>query len=550
MRNYFYEKQEGYVLVTVLIMFAIFSILGLSLMSYTIGSQSFSAANTDFIETKTEAEMTAQEAEAYIQKGVDSINANLAGGTLNFQDVISRVAGVMNDTRSKLDEKGELKAKIIKDGTNGVFLQRVDIEVDVQGSNKKFVRTLTVSTIADVFQYSAVTPGKLELNGPSYLKGDVQVGGNLYVDDHGYFTSSYNRHWVPSAYPGIEGDLRVENNYFHKTQDRSLKRFNPVPNSLEQYFSISPRIIDQSVKIEEIDVRRIINEKRNHPLRNGGRLPQVNEDHTIQSTVTYNGGLSVSSAYQRCNFFFYCVRASDLSINSGGRLHLKGDLHVSRDLYLKGDLKVDGSIYIERNATLSGKLELSEGSFIFIEGNANIENLKMVQGAMYINESLDINGDIDTNSAIYTRSGGRIEGIENDSGTLIVLSEGPLTIANNNLYINPGDEQLKTINAFFYTNSDLDMYGVGSNLVIKGGIYGKNITLNAVKGKTKDRGVGSHTHFYNGDLWFERGQQSLPMTQSRFKIDYEEKLISNPPDGIPTVEKITLKEIDSHFYEQ
>ncbi|MGR9049187.1 hypothetical protein ACQ4XT_11210 [Halobacillus faecis] len=548
MRN-FLKNEDGYVLVTVLIMFVIFSILGLSLMSYTIGSQQFSSANTDFVEAKADAEMRAQETEARILKGVNEINGHLAGGNLSLDEVISRISKVINDARNELPEGGHIKTQLIKDGVNGAYLQRVDIEVDMVETDKIYVRTLSISTIADVFQYSAVTPGNLILNGPSYLKGDVQAGGNLILDDHGYFISGGRGRWVPTTYAGIQGDLRVVGNFYNKSKGEETNMFTPNEDNLTKYFSITPRVIDESVEVDEINVDKYIDDKRNHPLKDGYGLVEQEGDERITRNERFDYGITYSP-HRECYFILCSTYPSDLEISHGGSLVVKGDLHVSGNLILKGKLEVEGSIYIERDAILSGELILGENQFIYVGDDSTIEDFELKNGAMYINRDLNINGDMDTNSTIYTGSGGRIEGMENKSGTLVILSEGPLIIANNNLYISPKHEELKTINAFFYTNSDLEMYGVGSNLVIKGGIYGRNIKLNAVKGNTKKYGVIDQSHFRVYDMWFEKGQITLPMDVSRFIIDYEEKLISNPPDGIPTVDKISVKEIDSHFKDE
>lgn len=64
----------------------------------------------------------------------------------------------------------------------------------------------------------------------------------------------------------------------------------------------------------------------------------------------------------------------------------------------------------------------------------------------------------------------------------MLLSDSNIQLANNNLY----NDTPKVINAFFYSNKTLEIYGVGSNIKIVGGIYGNQIILNAVKRKSSD----------------------------------------------------------------
>lgn len=54
--------------------------------------------------------------------------------------------------------------------------------------------------------------------------------------------------------------------------------------------------------------------------------------------------------------------------------------------------------------------------------------------------------------------------------------------ANNNEF----RTEPKVIDAFLYSNQTLEMYGIGFNIKIKGGVYGSNVILNATKGDTRD----------------------------------------------------------------
>lgn len=56
-----------------------------------------------------------------------------------------------------------------------------------------------------------------------------------------------------------------------------------------------------------------------------------------------------------------------------------------------------------------------------------------------------------------------------------------LAVNNNEFSTEP-----KMIDAFLYSNQTLEMYGIGFNIKIKGGVYGSNVILNATKGDTRD----------------------------------------------------------------
>lgn len=560
------KNEDGYVLVTVLIMFVIFSILGLSLMSYTIGSQQFSSANTDFIETKAEAEMTVQEAQAQIMKGIDEINDDLTETTPGLGGVISRINRVIHQVENELGEEGLIRKKILKDGQNGVFLQRIDIEVPVEDSSKTLVRTFTVSTIADVFRYGAVTPGNMRLNGAPFIKGDVFVGNDLRLHNQAYFISGYGR-WANTSYPSIQGDLSVKGRY---ESPGWFWNWRLSEQDLDSYFEIKPRIVDEHPDVAALEVLDYIREKRNDPMGDitsrayPGNMNEIDGYQVIKKGYERQG----KSPKAPDQFYGDTYIRGDLKLH-GSHLKVDGNLIVDGNLTIEpqgndaSSLTVDGSIYVHENADLTGTVTLPEDRFMYINGypkngNCNGNNSHnnkcgvyisdlTFQGSLYTNHEVDIREDLNMNGTLYTRLGGRIENLSNESGgTLVVVSEGELRIANNNLY----NSEPKVINAFFYTNSDLDIYGVGSNLKIRGGVYGRNVTLNAVKGSTSDEYFAGSTNFSSSSdpLYVEKNQDSLSPQSSRLTIEYAQELILNPPEGIPTVDKVTVKEIDQHFY--
>lgn len=567
MRNSF-KNEDGYVLVTVLIMFVIFSILGLSLMSYTIGSQQFSSANTDFIETKADAEMTVQEAQAHIMKGVDEINDDLAEATPGLGGVISRINSVIHQAEQRLGDEGLIKKKVLKDGENGVFLQRIDIEVDVESSDKTLVRTFTISTIADVFRYGAVTPGDMRLNGAPYIKGDVFVGNDLRLHDEAYFISGYGR-WAETSYPSIKGDLSVKGRY---EVPGWLWEWRILEEDLDSYFEIKPRIVDENPDVAPLKVLEYITEKRNDPMGDittrgyPGNIDEIDGYQVIKRGYERQGkSPKAPDRFYGDTYIRGDLKLKGSNLKVGGNLIVDGDITIEPDGNDESSLSVDGSIYVHENAKLTGTVVLPENKFMYINGYPKNENCNgnntqnnkcgiyisdlTFQGSIYTNHEIDISEDLNMNGTLYTRLGGRIENLSNESGgTLVVVSEGELTIANNNLYNN----EPKVINAFFYTNSDLDIYGVGSNLKIRGGVYGRNVTLNAVKGSSSDEYFHGSSNFSSSrdPLYVQNNQDSINPQLSRLTIEYAQELILNPPDGIPTVDKVTVKQIDSHFYDQ
>lgn len=134
-----------------------------------------------------------------------------------------------------------------------------------------------------------------------------------------------------------------------------------------------------------------------------------------------------------------------------------------------------------------------------------------------------------------------IQELSNSEGMLVILANGNIHISNNNQY----SDVPKTMNTFFYSNANIEIYGVGSNIKIIGGIYGRRITLNAVKGRTETRLFAGSTKV--GTLYFQNNQDQIDPKNSRLSIIYNKEIILNLPTGIPKVSKLKLQEIDLRY---
>ncbi|WP_226583417.1 hypothetical protein [Halobacillus litoralis] len=566
MKHFFYKNQEGYVLLTVLLMFTIFSILGLSLMSYTIGSQKFSEVNTSLIETQADAEMKVQEAHAYIKQGVGEINQYLSSGHLNTASLDSSIDTVIQDAQTQFDEDVLIKDEVLKDGAEGVYLQRVDVKVSLDDSDKTLIRTLTISSVSDVFQYSVVTPGDLNINGAPYIKGDVYVGENLHLRNQ---ASLVDEERIDTSYPAIPGGLSVGEGYY-VSEDFDEKKV--LENDLERYFSVLPRMIDPDPGLSSIPVTEMIQEKKNHPMGEigaegvPGNVDRIEGYKVIKKGYKRKGKSNKAPDYFEGDTYIrgdLDLEGSQLSV--GGNLIVDGDLTVSSSDDEQGILDVNGSIYVRGNADLSGHITISESGFMYISGikkNGNCQgnnesNNKCgvmisdltFNGRMYINHKVDIRKDLNMTGTIYTKLGGTVEDLSSESGgSMVIVSDGDLEISSNNLYNN----ESKEIHAYFYTNSSLDIRGVGSHLRIIGGVYGGNITFNAVKGRVSDEGFPNAIRYGNKKdvLFIENHQDDLRPELSRLSVIYDGTLILNPPAGLPALNQLNVRELDTHYYRE
>ncbi|SFC54719.1 hypothetical protein SAMN05443252_104238 [Bacillus sp. OV322] len=532
MKNYF-QNQKGYALVIVLLFIAVVAIGTVTMYSYSVNSQKFINTSSASVQDKLRAERIMDEAIMKVQTGLEAINPTLT----NASPIIDKITALINNVNASSGGKYNIVQTVTEDGQReGVYNVNATFTVYVNKNGKKLVKTVALSTIKDIFQYSAVSNSDFKLNGSAYLQGDVFTNGNLYSLNYGKFL--YGKYsYAPTSFPAIDGKLTVKGSINGGTMNGLNPIWTPVPKNtqnLQSIFSLAPVIKDRNTSFTPIAVSSIIVQKSAYPA-NGNNFPYYGNTSSwfYNYPVTYNTSETI-----RGN-----ARYNPLVIGNNGNLTINGDLIVNGSLTITGNgkLTVNGNIYVSENATLSGTLNLAQNKYIYINKKATIESFTL-NGQMYVGQNVDIQEDFNTNGTLYAKTGIEVTNLSNNSGgTLVLICDGMIKVSNNNQF----EDNPKEINAYFYSNSSLEIYGVGSNLKINGGVYGNPVELNAMKGKTSTSQFKNS--FENGGLWFENNQLGLEPSKSRLSIIFKNEMIYNPPNGIPTVEKISMKEIEKHY---
>ncbi|MFD0047829.1 hypothetical protein ACFVHQ_00570 [Actinomycetes bacterium NPDC127524] len=528
------ENQKGYALLIVLLFITVIAIGTITMYSYSVNSQKFINASSTSVQDKLKADRIMDEAIAKVQTGIDDINKKIASDypiIANINDLITRVNNASGG-------KYNIVSTVTANGENqGLYNVNATFTVGVN-SRKNLVKTIALSTVQDIFRYSTVSNGDLILNGSSYLEGDVYTNGSVKSLNYGKFTStSCTRYgacgtvnnYVPTSFPAINGTLTVKGSLYRGTVSGSSTSWGPqlaVNNAnLASTFSLVPKLKERNLNFNPLPVSSLISAKSSY-------LDPKN-------TYTYKGGQSYSSKESLTGN----LRYSNLTIGNGADLTVKGNLIVSNlNINSGGKLTVNGNIYVSGSASLSGILNLNAtNSYIYIQDSATIFNFTLY-GQMYVNNKVDITDDFNTNGTLYANTSIDVTNLSNNSGgTLILICAGTINVVNNNTY----NDVPKEMNAYFYSNNKLEIYGTFSNLKIIGGIYGNPIELNATKGRAKQ---SSFSNSFNvGNIYFENNQLTLEPTKSRLSVIYKKELIYNPPNGIPTIDKINIKEIETHY---
>ncbi|PLR93703.1 hypothetical protein [Bacillus sp. T33-2] len=496
------KQCDGYSLLTVLMILTVISIMGLILMGFTINSSRHVSVNENNIQNKVSADNTIELAMAQIESTIENINSlGIKSETALKEELREQLEGLQHN-RCSSENPCTIEFDTVDNGMN------VSIKAPIGENGRNVTKTIKISysTVEEVFQYAVVSnglstvedddKGNLRLNGASYIEGDVFVRKDIESSNYGKFDYWIGEEYIKTSYPSIKGNLTVLGKYKQGRKD-SFTTFKPDPVSLQTYFAVPPYIRETSQEVKSIDVIGLIY-KKNVDLSSKTTLKNLTV--TRKTPVTLIGNHVITN---------------DLTMEAGSRL-------IIRD----GSLKVNGS------ADMSGSIELensmafqnpAEEKYVFINGYSVINDLNF-NGQMFINNSAYVTNNMNVNGTIYVRNNAWVSSFSDntDGGTMVLVAEG-----NINLFLNLSFDEPKRLNAFFYSNEDLEISGIISNLKIIGGIYGESITLNAIK--TGERG---------------QSQETIPPENSRLSIIYNDDLILNPPQGIPSVDKLSIEEID------
>ncbi|RLQ98041.1 hypothetical protein [Falsibacillus albus] len=485
------KNENGYTLLSVLLVVVVVIALGMTLLSINLNSFKLVQIAQGNVQAKLDGEMAIEEAMALIENKVESINSSIEQGLVPAAQYLSVLHTALDHIQSVDGKKFTLNYQTLKqDSQNeGMFLDQVTISSAIS-KQKKIEKTVTISTISEVFRYSAISPGDIFLNGSPYIEGDVYTGNNIYTSNNPLISLLSS-----TLFPTIDGSLTVEGKYFGDKTDQCFwcgvnwQPFSPDMENLKTFFKVPPKIKDRELNIDPIQIGQIISEKQNEVSQMG-------------NYTRYKKGLSISGNQTLSN---NTLINGDLVISSGSTLNIYGKLYVTGSIYINGSHHQNHNTKIIVNGNQN---------FIYAAGNVSFEDVDL-DGVMYIGGSANIQGELNSNGTIYAGNNIFVSSLYNNAGTLILLANNQITLAFNNIF----NDAPMEMNAYLYSNQELQIYGILSNLKINGGIYGNPIRLNSVT--------------TNGT--------------PRLSIHYQKDLILDPPKGIPTVEKLTIKEIDMEY---
>lgn len=389
--------------------------------------------------------------------------------------------------------------------------------------------------------------GNLFLNGGSSIEGDLKVDGNLIVSDYGirrtsnYWIVGYSDYSQASVFPQISavssgkkgklflgGSMYKFNAIFNGTTQNSVFNYDKHLNSTfldkdnwyytkvgskyngnliteENLFfdKQAPLNTNKLVNVDPINFKSQLSKVHIKP--NATNIYDVGDDRAFSNLD--NAGdvyLVEEKCIRKCN-----NKNKEIELDYGGSFYGTGKNNFNK-FGTRGSL-----VLYSTNTTFKEGAYIEENMYI---KNSTEEYPSKIKGIVYVNGDLKIeNAHLESDVIFYvegdvTITESEIYGIPYDdrTGSLIIFAKGNINLSNNSVD-KPNPSRIK---GYFYSEQAMEIYGVGSNIRIEGGISARRITLNALRG--------------DGKKYYSSNEQlKMSKALSRLNIIYDQDIIKN-----------------------
>ncbi|MCJ1908682.1 hypothetical protein [Planococcus ruber] len=574
------KQQKGYALLVTLLILVVFSILGATLMMFTFNGGNKNEVREDITQS---ADLS--------QKGIDlmttQINDDLtkylgANGVprtdflFQLERVLDKYRCTATNSAATISTTGSYKVcidsyvdSITEENEVNPLKKLVTFKsIGTSGkSNRELVSKIEIGaeTAPEALRYAVGTnidssdgfqpgEGNLLMHGGVDITGDVKVDGNIVTSSNGYAQLGGDR-WIPSLapsaipLPGTDSSRLflgkkayffthsptysshialtnfTSNGYSEKSNIDDLFRPGFAPDLVSREPVRSP--IGITTQKANFEYSRTSAGAENLDAGSSKTINGINKpsskvflSYTFSERVCVDGWWWFCSKYDYVNYYDDSGTFTFKGTNKFKQVSTNGSAtFLDTNSTFESGMYVNGNLLIGNNSTsenVSNYSAITLDGPIYVNGNVTIKGADLLSNVLlYVNGSVTIE---------YSRINGKSLS-SGKRGSLIILSKGNIKISNNSV----NQDAPSYIKGFFYTEQDFEMFGVGSNIKIDGGISARKIVLNAIRGRAKDTFFTGSYQIPNRADYFENvnGQQTR---DSRLQVIYDSEIISTYSD--------------------
>ncbi|MEF3354186.1 hypothetical protein PV403_13510 [Paenibacillus sp. GYB006] len=546
------SAEHGSALVLVMFIALLLTILGAAVLSAAVGGAQRAETRENDVQSLHLAEKTLEEV--------------IAGMTSNLQSIVTKsINGTQKELEHEVDlylsglEKGSYKDLITSTeltNATGKLLQldykkisyqqqaatynvTLTVEAEVNGVQRELTQEVIFDTYPDFLKYTLGSESDLTINGSPYIQGNIYAGNKLRIGDKAeYYYQSENVHTLFSSPLQLDGEAHIQ------SLRQVLYTLNDSTKSAEEWLgkeSGSEFIIPEKQlrvrnhrKFVQLNVRESFVDKVIESLKDSAIDRTLIRKHINNRTLgefLQNYPMSYDAPDQiptKPGVPEQSDKPEDQHAWAYYKSQIERFTKPEKSFIYRGDLTYDG-------VELAGiEYESKSDNWFVVDGDLTINNYKdtpiMFKANMLVTGKLQIRGNVQLDSTIYVLGPSGGEGyatlVEDAaiSGSGVVMSEGAVLINRLDAF----KSTTEVIQAFFYTDSTAELYGVGSILSLSGGFFAKgDLTVNAVRGET---------FAGNGVIQITPGTDLV-----RFSARYNEEVYRQQQEGLPRVNQMSVQ---------
>jgi len=547
--------EKGYSLLLSLMVLIIFSILGLSLITLT----SSSILKNDIREDRTQAKDISDKGIEFLTLSIQKeLTDFIQTGSVGKADFQTKLAQIIQNAKYSCanggveipSETGQTKVCIDTQKIENVYNEKNELQDlkkiipiistgTVDGKETVTTAKVMVGTdaIPDQLRYAISTNngGNLYLHGGVEVQGDIKSDGNLILSKQATWFSGTTAKWEDSVTTRIRQAsnsvtpklIMNEQNYVYILKTHTKPSYDDHIsgtrlNNTTNYSKLSPTAANASSTIS--------GEFFNSPQLNVVTKNLSDDKVEITNTILDKASKGTNKKYTSLSITTTTHETSRFSKNY--ETLIAGETEKCVTYFLLWCTKYEKT--------------LSKSS-LTINGASNLGNKRIdFSGTYYVYGDLSItNTNLRTNALMYvdgnvTIRESTLNGITENS-TLIIFATGEINISN----ISVDSDTPSVIKGFFYTKSNMIMYGVGSHIQVQGGISANRLILTAVRGSSRNNYFESGTAqalLYDHDR--NPITPPIPQKNSRLTVIYDQNLISEYTDFKRDKEEEFITEIN------
>ncbi|SEU14647.1 hypothetical protein [Paenibacillus sp. NFR01] len=586
------RSEHGSALVLVMFVVLLLTILGLAVLSATIGGAQRTETRESDVQSLHLAQKGLNEAAAYIQsqfEGIKDINpdkvedilASIGKQNLNvtteLRAVSSSATGEIQDIR--------YSGKTVTSSSRKYYID-VTTWANVNGVRRKLQQRITLDSYPDFLKYAFGSEQTLRLNGSPVLQGNIYAGDQLLVTNTAEYTYKGQQYsnlgsgnWFPTVrsndagtapgevhvqsadsirYADTRMDARLDADFNVLTQADYSKVLHITPDKLKikekkkfVQINIVESFLDKlaqglytppaggesqaAAEAAQSNLRNMARSQYNAGTLTGWLQNYIGVEHISgmpQAPVKKQNPTEEEQKKYEEDLVVYQAELDKLKL-------------LNKSMIFNGNLLVDGlsyqKLYYPVASSGNDSKSGSNPRWFIVAGDLEINNFTAsflpVRANILVTGNVKIKGNVQFDSTMFvlgqtTVEDANIKGIvENGAAReLVLISKGSVLINRLMSFAQNVPTDLDTMEAFFYTDSTGELYGVGSMFRLKGGFFAKgNLTVNAVTGTVTEPATPGALSIV---------QQSQP---ERFVIDYNTDVYEHQQSSLPRVENVNVQ---------